>query len=93
MAHSNPIWATIGVDTPQAWLNAAPGFLLATLLSYLFYKYTRRIYFHPLSNVPGPRLAAATHLYEAYYNILRQGLSKRAIQLHETYSACLARAL
>jgi hypothetical protein len=91
MAHSNPIWAnvghcTIGVDTLQALSNKAPGLLLGTLLFYLFYKYTRRIYFHPLSSIPGPRLAAATHLYEAYYNILRQGLSKRVIQLHETYS-------
>ena len=91
MAHSNPIWAvsghcTIGIDTLQTLWNEAPGLLLGALLFYLFYKYTRRIYFHPLSGIPGPRLAAATHLYEAYYNILRQGLSKSAIQLHKTYS-------
>ena len=27
-----------------------------------------RLYFHPLTKVPGPRLAAATTLYQSYYN-------------------------
>ncbi|GFF48416.1 trichodiene oxygenase [Aspergillus udagawae] len=96
MAQSNTIWPisghrTISVDTFQTLSNRAPGLLLGALLFYLFYKYTRRIYFHPLSGIPGPRLAAATHLYEAYYNILRQGLSKRAIQLHRTYNSPVIR--
>ncbi|KAF8538331.1 cytochrome P450 [Trichophaea hybrida] len=33
----------------------------------------RRIWFHPLSHVPGPKLAAATHLYHAYYQVWRGG--------------------
>ncbi|RHZ63460.1 cytochrome P450 [Aspergillus thermomutatus] len=97
MAQFNSTWAisgrrsAISVDTFHALSIQAPGLLLGTLLFYLFYKYTTRIYFHPLSGIPGPRLAAATHLYEAYYNILRQGLSKRAVQLHKAYNSPVIR--
>lgn len=32
-----------------------------------------RIYFHPLSKIPGPKLAAATHLHEFYHDVIRGG--------------------
>lgn len=82
-------WRDVSQNVLQTLSMNGPGILLGGLIFYLFYKYTRRIYFHPLSAIPGPRLAAATHLYEAYYNILRQGLSKRVIELHTKYSLYL----
>lgn len=79
-------WRDIGHIAAHTLSTQGPGVLLGALFFFLFFNYTRRIYFHPLSTIPGPRLAAATHLYEAYYNILRQGLSKHVIGLHERYS-------
>ncbi|KAI8951099.1 cytochrome P450 [Xylaria longipes] len=41
---------------------------------------------HPLSSIPGPRLAAASYLPEFYYDVVKFGKYTRKIQeLHETY--------
>lgn len=46
-----------------------------------------RLCFHPLSSVPGPRLAAATSLYIRYHDIVEHGgLARRLPQLHKFYS-------
>ncbi|KAK0639484.1 cytochrome P450 [Cercophora newfieldiana] len=45
-----------------------------------------RIYFHPLSSIPGPPLAAATRLYAFYYNIIKGGTFYLEIErLHKIY--------
>ncbi|KAI0103935.1 cytochrome P450 [Nemania sp. FL0031] len=41
---------------------------------------------HPLSSIPGPRLAAASYLPEFYYDVVKFGKYTRKIQeLHQTY--------
>lgn len=46
----------------------------------------RRLYFNPLSKFPGPKLAAATILYEAYYDVIKHGQYTFKIkELHKKY--------
>ena len=45
-----------------------------------------RLYFHPLAHFPGPRLAAASTLYRAYYQCWKDGkLLHKTTQLHKVY--------
>ena len=45
-----------------------------------------RLLFHPLSKCPGPKLAAATELYECYFDIARLGMFIWEIEkMHERY--------
>lgn len=57
---------------------------------WLVYKLLQALYylspFHPLSGIPGPRLAAATYLPEFYYDVIKFGCYTKVIQrMHETY--------
>ncbi|KAH6881768.1 cytochrome P450 [Alternaria rosae] len=59
------------------------------LLAYFVYLLARvfyRLYYHPLSRFPGPRIAAATSWYEGYYEIVHKGQYSRQIsKLHDVY--------
>lgn len=51
-----------------------------------------RLYAHPLASFPGPRLAAATFLYEFYFDVIKGGMYIWEIErMHEQYGqyACL----
>ena len=42
---------------------------LVAIVSYAIFGLFRQIYFHPLSHISGPKLAAATWFYQSYYSL------------------------
>ena len=55
------------------------------LVSNAFY----RLFLHPLSPIPGPKLAALTYWYEFYYDVIKPGQYVFKIKdLHKQYGMC-----
>ncbi|KIJ57323.1 hypothetical protein M422DRAFT_57629 [Sphaerobolus stellatus SS14] len=57
---------------------------LATIFSCLILRIIYLLYFHPLSSIPGPRLAAITDLWKAF-KIYKKQMHSDLQQLHATY--------
>ncbi|KAK2756502.1 hypothetical protein FQN54_005395 [Arachnomyces sp. PD_36] len=70
--------------------NPLSGSLFRTIflgwISYIVFLYIYRLYFSPLARFPGPKLAAISAWYEAYYEIVLQGrYSFKIAKLHDVY--------
>ncbi|CAI6331170.1 unnamed protein product [Periconia digitata] len=60
--------------------------LLSALVLYVAYGLFWRLYLSPIAHIPGPRIAAATRLYEAYYDLVLGGQYTFKIgELHKEY--------
>lgn len=62
-------------------------FLAVAALAYTAVLAIYRVYFHPISHIPGPKLAAITYWYQSYYDLWPHSgrfLWKTA-ELHEQY--------
>lgn len=68
----------------------APTTVLYLVGISIVYGIFRAIYnispFHPLCRFPGPKIAAVSYLYEAYYDWILKGRYGKVIsQMHKTY--------
>ncbi|RBR23917.1 uncharacterized protein FIESC28_03227 [Fusarium coffeatum] len=79
-------------DTIQSALAAlsARDWAVVAVLSWLAFKVLQALYnispLHPLSGVPGPKLAGATYLPEFYHDVILVGRYTHAIKkMHEKY--------
>lgn len=62
----------------------------AAILTYIVGLAFNRLYFSPLSKIPGPKLAALTHWYEFYYDWWLQGKYVFEIErMHREYGKSL----
>ena len=66
------------------------GFSMLTLITTLLICTTvlafYRLVLHPLAKFPGPRLAALTRYYEAYYDVMQDGqYTFKIAELHRSY--------
>lgn len=60
--------------------------VIAAAVSYLISTTVYNLFFHPLRNFPGSKLAAATHIYEFYFDCIKGGKFIWQIQkMHEVY--------
>jgi hypothetical protein len=66
---------------PSLWILLA----VASFLAYTVGTVVYRLYFHPLAKFPGPRLAAATHWYESYHDLVHKGGAQFAAQVREMH--------
>ncbi|RAH75643.1 cytochrome P450 [Aspergillus aculeatinus CBS 121060] len=62
------------------------GLIFCFLGQWLLLRTIYRLYLHPLKKIPGPKLAAISHLYEFYYDIIKGGQFIYEIQrMHNQY--------
>lgn len=75
-------FSSVTSSLQEHWLVTA----ITILLIYYLPRTIYRLYFHPISSFPGPRLAAASTKYEFYWDFIRGGqYSKHIGKLHGRY--------
>jgi hypothetical protein len=62
-------------------------YLTTLILGSFCYSVIFNLYFHPLEDIPGPKLTAATYLYQTYFSFIDESqYYKQTAKLHKKYS-------
>lgn len=70
------------MDALPTSIVAAVAALIAYVGGYILYQ----LFLNPLSEIPGPRLAAISRGYEMYYDLIKNATFPwKLIELHATY--------
>ncbi|EFY86969.1 putative elymoclavine monooxygenase [Metarhizium acridum CQMa 102] len=91
ISESGLIWQRLSQLQQASWaliiFTTCVAVLLPAVITGVY-----RLYFHPLRNVPGPKLAALTNFYAFYWNWIRdEGYSRRFSALHKYYNSPIIR--
>ncbi|CAG8204690.1 unnamed protein product [Penicillium olsonii] len=75
------------IESSEAFPPWRVAWTVATILSIsIVTRSVYRLFFHPLSKFPGPKLTAITHLYEFYYDGIQGGqFMWEIIRMHQKY--------
>ena len=66
--------------------NYGLSLLAIAIVCYVACGVIYRLYFSPLAKFPGPNLAAATFLFEVYYDVIKRGKYHNEItKMHQRY--------
>lgn len=87
--HSSRGWLLLdGLQTRSNSISAIAYIALTLVAAYLIGLGTYRLYFSPIAQFPGPKLAALTGLYEAYFDLIPKGGGQFPIaikRMHDRY--------
>ena len=72
--------AIIPAVRDHSWIAAGVAIFLALICKYVY-----RLTLHPLAQFPGPKIAGATKLYGAYFDLRGKSYLKSFPALHEKY--------
>lgn len=71
-------------------LNPSWQSVVGALVVYYVTLVSYRLFFHPLARFPGPKLAAISRWYEAYYDLIQGGqYGPKIVELHKKYGTIL----
>lgn len=88
---ASPSRATVSYQLPNKMLGLQGypvsivllGAFMVWWVALLVYTAIYNLFFHPLANIPGPKIAAATYLYQIYYSLV--GGSRFYVRIKKLY--------